>query len=109
MYELFARLFAREPLDTASYMWWDLLTDGLDMADEFPVPDGPRVASVMFDVLGQVLNVEARGCQKAALHGLNHLRDPRTGAVVKEWIARHPTLDPDLLHFAESCMAFMGP
>jgi hypothetical protein len=57
MYELFARLFAREPLDTASYMWWDLLTDGLDLADEFPVPDAPKVAQVMFDVLCRILTL----------------------------------------------------
>lgn len=106
MYELYARLFAREPLDSASYMWWDLLSDR--MAED-QSPDGAKLRQTMFDVLCRILNLDARPCQVAALHGLNHLEDPRTEAVVKEWLARNPTLDQKLQTFARSCMAFMGP
>jgi hypothetical protein len=106
MYELFARLFAREPLDSASYMWWDLLSDRMD---EDHSPDGARLRQTMFDVLCRILNLGARSCQFAALHGLNHLEDPRTETVVKEWVSRHPALDQKLREFAESCMVFRGP
>lgn len=106
MFELFARLFARQPLDSISYMWWDNL---LDRMDEDHSRDAAQVREMMFIVLGRILSVEARPCQEAALHGLNHLRDPRTEHVVKDWIARHPALDQKLLGFAESCMAFKGP
>jgi hypothetical protein len=106
MYELFARLFAREPLDSASYMWWDLLSDR--MAEDQSA-DGARLRQTMFDVLCRILNLDARSCQVAALHGLNHLEDPRTEVVVKEWLSRHPALDPKLQTFAESCMVFVGP
>ena len=106
MFELFARLFAREPINSTSYMWWDLLSDRMD---EDHSRDAAKVRERMFVVLGQILNVEARPCQEAALHGLNHLRDPRTEPVVKEWLARHPALDQKLRGFAESCMAFKGP
>ena len=106
MYELFARLFAREPLDSASYMWWDLLSDR--MAED-QSRDGASLRQTMFEVLCRILNLDARSCQVAALHGLNHLEDPRTETVVKEWLARHPTLDQKLQTFAECCMVFMGP
>ncbi len=93
MYGLFAGLFAREPLDSASYMWWDLLSDRID---EDRSLDGAQLRQTVFDVLCRILNLEARSCQVAALHGLNHLQDPRTEAVVKAWMARHPELDQKL-------------
>ncbi len=103
MYELFLRLFARGPLGSVSYMWWDSLLGRMDYDQS---PDGARLRQVMFDVLCQILNVEDRSCQEGALHGLNHLEDPGTEAVVREWLARHPALDRKLLEYAESCAVF---
>jgi hypothetical protein len=98
--------FARELLETVSYMWWDNL---LDRFDDDSSADAATLRQTAFIVLCRILNIEATPCQEAALHGLNHLEDPRTEGVVKEWLAHHPALDQKLRTFAESCMVFRGP
>ena len=61
----------------AFFMWWDLALSR--------IADQPsEIDEIAVDVLGQVLQLPAKGCQFAALHGLNHLHpnDGGTGATV---------------------------
>jgi hypothetical protein len=72
---------------TAFYMWWDLIR-----------PDD-------VSILETILALPSAACQRAALHGLNHLRpDPKASEVVSGYIERnrsHMTLEE--LEYAEMC------
>jgi len=109
MGRLFARLFARRPLETASYMWWDMLAFDLHYvgaAEARHFPDAARVHEVMFEVVREILEVDAEPCRRAALHGFNHLRHSRTEDVVCGWLARHPALGAELVAYARECARF---
>jgi hypothetical protein len=112
MVHVFKGLFVSEPLETASYMWWDMIASQLERGPSgaSAVADAPKVRSVMFEVVCEILEIEAETCQRAALHGLNHLRHPNTPEVIRKWLDkwldRHPTLDPKLRAYADDCARF---
>jgi hypothetical protein len=110
MVHVFKCLFVSEPLETASYMWWDMIASPLERGPSGAsgVADAPEVRRVMFEVVCEILEIEAEPCQRAALHGLNHLRNPNTPAVIREWLDRHPTLDPKLRDYADECGRFVA-
>lgn len=112
MVQLFEGLFATEPLETASYMWWDMIAFPLEnpaASDANRFPDAASVHAVIFDVVREILQIEAEPCQKAALHGLNHLRHPDGPNVVRKWLDAHPSLDPKLAAYANECARFAAP
>jgi hypothetical protein len=111
MVHLFKGLFVSEPLETASYMWWDMIASPLERgtSSASAVADAPKVCSVMFDVVCEILKIEAEPCQRAALHGLNHLRHPDTATVTRSWLNQRPALDPKLRTSAEECARFAAP
>jgi hypothetical protein len=112
MVDVFKGLFATEPLETASYMWWDMIAFPLEdpvASDATEFPDAPRVHAAMFDVVCEILQIEAEPCQRAALHGLNHLRHPAAPRVIREWLDAHPSADPKLAAYADACARFAAP
>jgi len=78
----------------AFYMWWDLV--GMR---------GPETVPVVRGVLEQILQMSGWACQKAALHGLNHLRPKaKTFAIVTRFLEKHGAeLEPKHLAYAELC------
>jgi hypothetical protein len=74
---------------TAFYMWWDLIRPG----------------AKALSVLEQILALPSAACQRAALHGLNHLRpDPRASELVARYIERNrSSMTPEELEYAEMC------
>ena len=78
----------------AFYMWWDLV--GLR---------GPQTVPVARRVLEQILNLSGWPCQKAALHGLNHLRPKaETSTIVGGFLVKQGSeLTTDQLAYAELC------
>ena len=105
IYDLYAGLFLDEPWGTAPFMLWDILLDrfwsGED--DELPLSRAQErpVRDTFFRTLSRILALPSPECQHAALHGLGHLRHPDTAAVVAEYLAAQPQLDPDLREYAE--------
>lgn len=97
MYSLFAKLFAQNPLDTSSYMWWD--SDFTKLYCPYDVPQREydeseiqRLRQVMFETLTAILQLDSLDCKAAALHGLGHLPHPDKEKVIKAFLVDHPEL-----------------
>ena len=80
------------------FMWWDLaLTGATDRPSE--------IDAVAVDVIGQLLQLPAKSCQFAALHGLNHLHPNDAAAeLVRQYLAEHQaSLPADEIAWVEAC------
>lgn len=101
---LFERLFSDHPMDTACFMWWDLLIYGHFMRKATPMDaQDLQIEQVIFQTLCRILHLDSRACRKSALHGLGHLRHPDAGRVIHEFLQAHPSLDTDLKQYALEC------
>ncbi|HLY63119.1 MAG TPA: hypothetical protein VKV95_20420 [Terriglobia bacterium] len=84
---------------TAFYMWWDSLLiygGGETRAD---------LETISIDVIRLMLRLPGKGCQFAALHGLNHLYpNPAATALVQQFLEDHrASLTADEIGWIESC------
>jgi hypothetical protein len=81
---------------SAFYMWWDHLRGCHKRETVLPVCQR---------VLKQILALPERGCQFAALHGLNHLHpDPAASEIVERYLDEHrPEMTPDNIKWVEMC------
>ena len=88
------------PLNSACFMWWDLLP--LDGSWEEGRPSQPIHAEAL-TVLAELLAISHDACRESALHGLGHLAlfHPEAVPIVEAFIARSPDLRPELLAYAE--------
>lgn len=104
--DLYRKLFADDPLDTSAYMFWDALAYGYGHATRHPQTDveDRRIQEAMFVTLQQILAIDSLQCQRAALHGLGHLRHPDTKFAITNYLERHPELGDDDRHFAIACI-----
>jgi hypothetical protein len=102
MTDLFRLLFAAEPLETASNMWWDSLCYDWHCGVRLRERGGEdlRLQNVMFETLAVVLRLDSEHCQIAALHGLGHLHHPGTAALIHTFLAEHPTLTAETTDYA---------
>jgi hypothetical protein len=84
---------------TAFYMWWDLLLAHTQ--------EGARleIETIAVDVLRQILRLPSKGCQFAALHGLNHMHpSPAAAAAVRQYLKDHrKALTDDQITWVEAC------
>lgn len=73
MVSLFRDLFAIDPLGTVAFAWFERTTvwcvDGKGRA----AVDDPGIRQAMLLSLGRILELPSSVCQRAALHGLNHI------------------------------------
>ena len=108
MADLYAQLFVEEPLETASNMWWDSLAYDWHCGNRARANGGEDqlMQDVMFATLGKILNVPSESCQTAALHGLGHLHHPDTNELVQSYLARNPSITPDLREYALAAAQF---
>lgn len=86
------------------FMWWDLaLTGATDRPSE--------IDAVAVDVIGQLLQLPAKSCQFAALHGLNHLHPNDAAAeLVRQYLAEHQaSLTADEIAWVEACASGEAP
>jgi hypothetical protein len=83
---------------SAFYMWWDNFSQGRS---------NPTLDAPILEVLRQILALPSAGCQKAALHGLNHLHpSPRAAAVIQEFLTENrASMSEEEVAWAEKCMA----
>jgi hypothetical protein len=94
-YDLFEKLFAVNALtEHASYMWWespfDLLPPtagarGLELRANYRQGYG-KLLQVAFETLTEILRLDSRACQDAALHGLGHLHHPDRECVILQFL-----------------------
>ena len=86
------------------FMWWDLALSGI--ADR-----RSEIDEIAVDVIGQVLQLPAKSCQFAALHGLNHLhRNDAAGELVRQYLAKHQaSLTADETAWVEACASGEAP
>jgi hypothetical protein len=88
----------------AFFMWWDLV---LWRVDESEISE---IAPTALEVLDQILKLDSKSCQFAALHGLNHLRprssppSRRASELASQYLAEHrSTLDEKDIAWVEAC------
>lgn len=106
IFDLYANLFSSDPLDTTCDMWWDSLAydfNPMNRADPEGIDEHRRVRDTMFHTLTRILQLESPACQRAALHGLNHVLHPNTETVVSEYLAEHPELTKEVREYALTC------
>jgi len=101
---LYRDLFAVDPLDTSAHMFWDGIAYdyGLTRDPETNAEDR-RVQAAMFDALLQILDLDSLPCQRAALHGLGHLRHRETAKAIEDFLARNPNLPEKDRAYAHAC------
>jgi len=93
MPNVFRAVFAKQAIQDACYMWWDLLitfTENLNA----------QIANAMLHALSEILTLDSPECQRAALHGLGHLAHPEKSPVIDKYLETHPHLDADLRKYA---------
>jgi hypothetical protein len=84
---------------SAFYMWWDLLLGHTQEETR------SEIEAIATDVLRQIIQLPGKGCQFAALHGLNHMHpNPVAVAAVREYLEENrKTLTDDQITWVEAC------
>jgi hypothetical protein len=108
MRELFAQLFARDPLESSAFMWWDTLCFDWRAGIRSRQRGGEdaELQDVLFETLTRVLAIDSEPCQKSALHGLAHLYHPQTKDLVDRFLRDHTTVSPELKEYALAASRF---
>lgn len=108
MVDLFQKLFAVDPLDTAAFMWWDSLCYDWHCGNRHRDRGGDdmQLQDVIYTALSKILFIESEICQRAALHGLGHLHHPETGVLVDRYLQAHPALNEELRDYAIAAAHF---
>jgi hypothetical protein len=89
--------FLLNQLATAKFfMWWDLFSSTSNL---------PTLDKAALEVLEQIIALPSAKCQRAALHGLNHLESPAAAAVIRQFLARNQaSMAPKDVEYAMECM-----
>jgi len=105
---LFEKLFATNPLDTSSNMWWDSLAYDWHCGNRLRSNGGEdeKMQDVMFETLEKILALPSLECQVAALHGLGHLHHPATKQLIELYLERNQHIDADLQSYALAAARF---
>lgn len=108
MSNLFARLFAAEPLETSVSMWWDALCYDWHCENRRRERGGEDLLmqDVMFETLTSILDHDSPICQGAALHGLGHLHHPETPQLIQNYLAKHRSLTKEWKEYALAAARF---
>lgn len=108
MFELFAKLFAVNPLDTSPGMWWDSIAYDWHCNIRARANGGEDLLmqDVMFETLQKILHLRPRHVRMAALHGLGHLHHPNTQPVIDDWLRKQGDTDTELVEYAHAAAAF---
>lgn len=108
MSDLFASLFATEPLETSVSMWWDALCFGWDCGNKSRQRGGEDLLmqDVMFETLRSILAQDSEICQDAALHGLGHLHHPDTPQLIQGYLKQNPSLSEARREYALAAARF---
>ena len=72
-------------------------------ADPGNNPEHKRIQNAMFETLSKILCLDAKHCQFAALHGLNHVYHPNTSSLVRDYVESNPALSDEEVEYATFC------
>lgn len=89
------------PLNSACYMWWDILPIGGDPKTR----DGQQLNQAMLDVMQNALEIDSDACRESALHGLGHshyIYPEKVEKIIDAFLKQHPNLRPELEIYAKS-------
>jgi hypothetical protein len=108
MYFLYEKLFAVDPLDTSSHMWWDSLAYDWHCGNRNRSRGGEDLLmqDVIFETLERILALAYLSCQGAALHGLGHLHHPKTTELIDAYLNRNPSIDQEMKGYAKAAARF---
>ena len=86
------------PLNSACYMWWDILP--FRFRKDWSEPAG--FDAEVLAVLRRQLTIPHDACRESALHGLGHWVEHHPGVanVIDEFLSRTPNLRPELVAYA---------
>ena len=90
---------AGSPLNSACYVWWDLLP----LRGEPEKAERKDLDQEIMKVLEETLEIAHVACQEAALHGLGHWASKypeRVSSVVGSFLERRKDARPELLEYA---------
>lgn len=91
---LFTKLFAWQPLETASLVWWYNFAKGYDLNEGQPTDDDDAaIQQTMFDTICRVLWIDSSACRESALAGLVALKHVRTAETIDEFLRESPDID----------------
>jgi hypothetical protein len=93
MPHVFRDVFRDVETESICHMWWDLVVT-------YPFECGAAMRDGVLAALADVLALESRRCQRAALHGLGHLEHARGPGLIDAWVDAHPGLDAGMLGYA---------
>ncbi len=107
MYHLYERFFLKQPLETSSNMWWDVLAYDWHCDNRSRANGGEDelMQDVMFETLERILTLPSETCQAAALHGLGHLHHPSTQAAIERYLKRS-SVSAELRNYALAAARF---
>lgn len=106
MFYMYRDLFAHDPMGEACEMWWDSLAyeiNPMRRVDTINNNEHRRIQNAMFKTLTEILKLDERHCQFAALHGLNHVFHPNTDALIRSFVRRRPDLTDEEVEYAAAC------
>lgn len=108
MADLFNLLFASGSLQDSSMMWWDSLCYDwyCGVRNRENGGEDLQMQNVMFETIASILWLDSEPCQRGALHGLGHLRHPKTRELIQRFIAEHPSLKAELEDYALQASKF---
>jgi hypothetical protein len=89
------------PLNSACYMWWDLLPIGGPVKNGI----GDPINAAIFRVMERELGIDHMALQEGALHGLGHwarYAPERVEGIIDAYLARHAGLREELRVYALS-------
>jgi hypothetical protein len=90
-------------LNSACYMWWDLLWHQLQVDDRPEEPARAQFDAEVLLTLSRLLAIPHDACRESALHGIGHWarRNPHAGKIVDEFLSGTSSLRPELIAYAE--------
>jgi hypothetical protein len=105
-YGLFEHVFVKDALFTSCYMFWDSLAYSYCCGNRKPEEnyEDRMLQEAMFQTLLKILDLPSLDCKFAALHGLGHLRHPRTGDFVNVFLERNQHLGDEIKDYAVACI-----
>jgi hypothetical protein len=90
---------AVNPLNSACYMWWDIIPIGGSQSND------RWLNEACLDVMEQTLQLKSIACQESALHGLGHwqVSNPeRVQGIIDRFLKANPNIVPALKTYALS-------
>jgi hypothetical protein len=95
---MFREFLVDHPLETACFMWWDMLRYFGDSPE-------PSIVAYMIRALDQILRLPMRHLQMSALHGLAHLTHESKEGIIRRFLLVNGEIDDEMREYAENAIA----